>query len=401
MIASRNICSSEKKALALSLFLSLLCGQWASSNPPSTQASPKKNSSESIVNSNDKGKAAGENKGTEATHAVKEAAAATGESAESTSAEDSKQSTQELSSEEAKEAALEKSVQLKMEEEEANIEKQHDSAIFHWNLSKQYYKQNDIDLTETELDLAVLNWPEMQVAHRDLCVLSMLRFNVGRCIAEFMMTVGLGDPVPMTESEGNKLKEDGMIKHYKKGLVYARQEAWPKVVNELELAANLVPTDFAVQRSLAYAYGNIGNFEKAEEHYKQTFDLAPSDGSSRADLAYLLAKNGKVDAAKKEMEEAVKTQPKAAAYHVDLSWMAESDGDLQTASKEMQTALGLSPKHANLWAHLGRLFEKQGDKSQAVEAYTKALSLDPQLADAKEALAKLQTANTGSAVQAM
>ena len=399
MNASRNICSPEKKALALSLFLSLLCGQWASSNQPSTEASPKKSPAKSVVSSKERDKA--ENKAIEDVPAVKDTATSPEKSAESATAANSEQSAQDLSTEEAKEAALSKSVQLKMEEEEQSIEKQHDSAILHWNLSKQYYKQNDIDLTETELDLAVLNWPEMQVAHRDLCVLSMLRFNLGRCIAEFMMTVGLGDPVPLTEAEGNKLKEDGMIKHYKKGLYYARQEAWPKVVNELEIAANLVPSDFAVQRSLAYAYGNIGNFEKAEEHYKQTFDLAPSDGSSRADLAYLLARNGKVGAAKKEMEEAVKTQPKAAAYHVDLSWMAESDGDLQTASKELQTAVGLSPKHAKLWAHLGRLFEKQGDKSQAVEAYTKALSLDPQLDDAKEALEKLQTANTGSAVQAI
>lgn len=281
----------------------------------------------------------------------------------------------------------------KTKTEISNEEKLHDLAIFHWNLSKKYSKDGDLDLAETELDLAVMNWPDMKVAHRDLCTLSLMRFNIWRSIAEFMMTVGLGEAIPMTEDESSKLVDEGMVKHYKKGLVYARQQDWPRTINELELAVHLVSDDFAVQRALAFAYATQGNFSKAEEHYRATFELSPQDGSSRADLAYFLAKSGKVGEAEKEMEEAVKSQPKAAAYHVDLSWMAESRGDLNTASKELQEAVSLSPKHADLWAHLGRVLEATGQKSEAVEAYTKAVSLDHSLMDAKQALVRLQ-ANT-------
>ncbi|MBX9688064.1 MAG: tetratricopeptide repeat protein, partial [Candidatus Obscuribacterales bacterium] len=269
-------------------------------------------------------------------------------------------------------------------------EKLHEMGMRHWTLSKKYVKDGDLELALTELDLAIMNWPDMKVAHRDLCLVSLLQFNLMRSFAEFMMTVGLCDAVPMSDDESAKLVEDGLVKHYKKGMQFARLQDWPKTVNELELAAHLYPDDFAVQRSLAYAYANIGNYEKAEEHYKKTFELAPHDGSSRADLAYILAANGKVGEAQKEMEAAVKSQPKAAAYHVDLSCMAETSGDLDTARKELQEALTLSPKHAELWAHLGRVLERQGETPEALEAYKQAITLDPQMLDAKEAVSKLQ-----------
>lgn len=263
-------------------------------------------------------------------------------------------------------------------------------AIQHWNLGRVYMGQWDLDLAQTELDLAILSWPQMQVAHRDQCIVSLLRLNIPRSVAEFMMTVGLGEPIPMSDEEANNLIENGMVQHYKKGLVYARQQKWKEAALELEWAANLAPEDFAIQRSLAFAYANMGDFKRAENHYKKTFELAPHDGSARADLAYFLAETGKTSEAEKAMEEAVKTQPKAAAYHVDLSWMAEKRGDLDTASRELKTAVTLSPKHANLWAHLGRVLEQKGEKNEAAEAFRQAVSLDPNLSDAKEGLTRLK-----------
>ncbi len=269
-------------------------------------------------------------------------------------------------------------------------EELHDQGIQHWNIAKRYMKDWDLDLAQTELDLAVMNWPDLKVAHRDLCFVSLMKLNLWRSVAEFMMTVGLGEAVPLSEEESSNLIEDGMIKHYKKGLVFAREQNWKKAASELELSARLGPDDFAVHRSLAFAYANLGNFARAEEHYKKTFELSPQDGSSRADLAYFLAENGKISEAQKELEEAVKTQPKAAAYHVDLSFMAETRGDFDTASKELKEAVALSPKHADLWLHLGSVLEKKGDKTEAVDAYKQAIAINPKLDSAKEAISKLR-----------
>lgn len=264
------------------------------------------------------------------------------------------------------------------------------AAAQHWELSKRYFGRGDLDMCETELDLAILNCNDLQIAHRDLCILSLFRFNLPRAAAEFMVTTGICEPIPLTASEAQALIKSAMIKHYKKGLAYARKKDWTEVAWELQLAAHLAPNDYAVQHSLAFAYANLGDFNRAVEHYKTTFELAPNDGSSRADLAYFLAENGKTEEAFKQMEEAVETTPQAACYHVDLSWMAQARGDLETATKEMKTAVDLAPKQAGLWAHLGEVLEKKGDSTEAVDAYNHALGLDPMLTMAKERLSKLQ-----------
>lgn len=272
-----------------------------------------------------------------------------------------------------------------------SVEPMHQEAVQHWELSKIYFSKWDFDLCETELDLAILYWDNLQVFHRDLCVLSLFRLNLPKALAEFMMTVGLGEPVPRDGQETAQLIQDAMVKHYKKGMEYARRQDWKDSIWELELAVHLVPDDFAVQRSLAFAYANTGDINRAIKHYTETFALAPKDGSSRADLAYFLAQNGKTEEAFKQMKEAVKTSPQAACYHVDLSWMAESRGDLETATKEMQQAVSLAPEQAALWAHLGEVLEQKGQPEEAVNAYSHAVALDPMMVNAKEHLAKLQS----------
>lgn len=261
-----------------------------------------------------------------------------------------------------------------------NPELARDRAIQHWNLARVYMGQFDWDLAQTELDLALLSSPELQIAHRDQCLVSLMKLNLLRSVAEFMMTVGLGEPVPLSDEEANNLIENGMVQHYKKGLSYCRQQKWKEAAVELEWAANLAPEDCAIQRSLAFAYSNMGDFNRAEAHYKKTFELSPHDGASRADLAYFLAENGKMSEAENALEEAIKSQPKATAYHVDLGWMAEKRGDLDTASRELKVAVTLSPTHANLWQHLGRVLDQKGDKAEAKEAFRQALTLDPTLA---------------------
>ncbi|MBX9725558.1 MAG: tetratricopeptide repeat protein [Candidatus Obscuribacterales bacterium] len=397
MKADRNSCFSPAKALSLALSASFICASVVVANPSSDKTDSQVKPTATV--SKDKSAAASDTaiKSTkdQAAPAVEaeqktktEAAETTADAAKQSEKSDSvqgKESAATTDDTKDKDGEAAKAAQEGPTPEELQI-----LGMQHWSLSKKYVKDWDLDLAETELDLSIMDSPDLKVAHRDLCLVSLLKFNVFRSLAEFMMTIGLGEAIPMNDEEASKLIEDGMVKHYKKGLSFARKQEWKPTLFELELAEHLVPDDYAVQRSLAFAYANTGNFEKAEQHYKKTFELAPHDGSSRADLAYFLAANGKVGEAQKEMEEAVKSAPKAAAYHVDLSFMAEKSGDLNLASKELKEAVTLSPQHANLWEHLGQVCERQGDTQQAVEAYSHAVALDPQLADAKQRLEKLQ-----------
>lgn len=296
----------------------------------------------------------------------------------------------EAESEMDKAAARLSSIEQKEAAQEMEIANAQASASEHYFLGNHYFGKWDMDLAEVELDQAVKYSPDLRVAHRDLCLVSLAKLNVPRALAEFMMVTGIGEAVPYTAAEKTELDGKAKKLHYKKALEYGSKQNWHEAVSELQWALGYAPNDSSIHHSLAFAYATQGDFVNAEAEYEKTFAANPTDGNAHADYANLLANKGHLDQAQTEMQKAVDLTPKAAAYHVDLGWLAESRNDLGTATQEFEEAVRLSPNHAGLWAHLGRLLEKSGKSEQAAKAYSKALSLDPSSAEALQNLSRLK-----------
>lgn len=263
-------------------------------------------------------------------------------------------------------------------------------AIVHYSLSNWYFYRWKLELAEVELKEAIMYWPGFKAAHRDLCLVSLFRGNFGQALAELMMTVGLGDPIPFNEQEKWELNKRALQLHYKQGVENGRRGLWKDAVAEFLWCLAYDANDPVVRRSLAFAYSSLGEFGKAEQQYERTVRLDPSDAFSRADFAFLLSDKGDKKRAMSQLSKAVKLQPSAAALHVDLGWMAETRGDLETAAAEFGKATELSPRHAWLWARLGGILERQGKTAEAVRAYDKAVSLDADLSEAKQGLERLR-----------
>jgi tetratricopeptide (TPR) repeat protein len=266
-----------------------------------------------------------------------------------------------------------------IEEENAHAEAlRYEEAVRHYYLGHFYQDKWDLNLATTEYDQAISYSSDLKIAHRDLCWVSILSGNLPRAVAEFMMVVGLGEPVPYSDAEKTDLNHRALALHYKKGLEYARAFDWKNSQNELNWALTYDANDWAVHRSLAFVYASQGNYKEAEEEYQEALTLRPADPSStHADLAFVLFDAGEKQAAQEELIEAVKSSPNAVAYHVDLGFVAETRGDYVTAVSELRKALELKPKHAGLWTRLGRLLERQGKATEAEAAYNMAINIDP------------------------
>lgn len=264
-------------------------------------------------------------------------------------------------------------------------------AVQHFEQSQFYMSKWDMELAEVELRAAIMYMPTMKAAHRDYCLVALLRGKPLRALAEFMMVVGLGDPIPLSEEQVKELQDTASALHYNKGLTYADKGDWDEAVAELRWSLSYTPEDPVVHRSLAFSYGAKGDFVQAESYYSSTLELAPNDAFARADFANLLSKQGDKDRAVDQMAAAVKLKPQATALHVDLGWLAESKGDLKTAGKEFLAAVELSPKYPTLWSHLGNIYTKQGKVKDAEKAYKKALAIDPLHVEAKQGLEKLKS----------
>ncbi len=269
-------------------------------------------------------------------------------------------------------------------------------ALDHFDLARFYFSQFDLKMSELELEAAIMYMPLMKAAHRDYCVVSLLTGHPLRSVAELMMVCGLGEPVPFTASEKVELKARGAKLHYRKALEYGKKEKWDNAIAELQWALDFTPTNSAIKRSLAFALGSKGEFDMAEETYKDSLVENPADPYAHADFAYLLSDKGDQNQAFSQLAQAVRLAPDAAALHVDLAWMAETKGDFKLASAELEQAIKISPKHAGLWAHLGRVEERKGDVDGAVAAYNRALNVDPGQFEAKRRLEVIKAEETKS-----
>jgi Flp pilus assembly protein TadD len=306
------------------------------------------------------------------------------QAAESTEASESSQSIEESTAEEP--TAEEPTAQ----EVPMTDEMRQSEAVKHFDLAGFYLRQWKFPMAEIELEEAIANYPDLKAAHRDLCVVSFCQGNILRAVAEMMMTVGLGDPVPLTTAERAELDRKAMTAHYNRGIEQGTNRNWDDAISEFKWALTYAPDDARVHRSLAFAYANAGNFALAEQQYSQSFGLDPNDPYGHADFANVLSDKGEQQRAMSQMSEAIKRAPDAAALHVDMGWMAEASGDMAKASSEFREAVQLSPKHAGLWTHLGRILEEQGKADEALDAYQHALALDPGSEVARTRLLKLR-----------
>jgi Flp pilus assembly protein TadD len=264
-------------------------------------------------------------------------------------------------------------------------------ALEHYDLARYYWSRWNLKMADLEYQAAIMFSPDLKVAHRDLCLLSMFTAQPSRCLAEFMMVCDLGEPIPFTEDERAAFNKNAAKLHNQQGIAYGRKNRWDRAIAEFKWALTYSPDNAAIERSLAFSYANKGDFEMAERSYQRSFTEDPADGYAHADFAFLLADNGGGEKALKQLSEAVKLEPRDPALHVDMGWMAESKGDLATAQNEFQEAVKLSPKHAGLWAHLGKVFEREGKSKDATNAYTEALALDPGQDEAKQRLENLKS----------
>ena len=245
------------------------------------------------------------------------------------------------------------------EENAAAVKLVEEEGARHYYLAHFYQDNWDLNLATAEYEEAISYTPDMKIAHRDLCWVSLLMGNLPRCIAEFMMVVGLGEPIAYTDAEKTDLNHKALALHYKKGLEYARLSDWRNSQNELNWALTYDENDWAVHRSLAFVYASQGNYKQAEEEYQEALRLKPTDVGAE------------------QIDGGTGSSPNAAAVYIDLGFVAETRGDYATATADLRKALELRPQDAGLWARLGHLLERQGKPVEAEAAYNMAVNIDP------------------------
>ena len=145
--------------------------------------------------------------------------------------------------------------------------------------------------------------------------------------------------------------------------------------NSLGLAEQWVksrPADFMVQRALAEAYNNQGQFKQAKTSYEALLKALPDDAPAMNNLAMVLTRLGD-PAAVAMAERALAKAPSQPEVIGTLGWALFLNGQNDRALQLLRDARLRSPTNPEIRFHLATVLAKSGRQTEAIEELEAAL----------------------------
>lgn len=138
------------------------------------------------------------------------------------------------------------------------------------------------------------------------------------------------------------------------------------------------PENIQVRFNLAAAYERLGDFDKAESHFKRILERAPDNALALNYLGYMYADSGiKLDEAKEMIEKALEIEPDNGAYLDSHAWVLYKLGRYDEAIDAMNSAIERQQDDAILFDHRGDIYAALNESGKAKENWRKALEFDP------------------------
>ncbi|MDZ7369869.1 MAG: tetratricopeptide repeat protein [candidate division KSB1 bacterium] len=139
----------------------------------------------------------------------------------------------------------------------------------------------------------------------------------------------------------------------------------------------LDPRNDQTALSLAAAYDELGQYDRAEELYKKLLHNNPDSPIVLNNYAYHLSVQARdLERALAMAERAVAAVPKSAPYLDTLGWIYYQMGDYEKARSYIEASLEIAPDNAEVTEHLGDVMFKLGDNRAAQDLWRRALELD-------------------------
>jgi tetratricopeptide (TPR) repeat protein len=144
----------------------------------------------------------------------------------------------------------------------------------------------------------------------------------------------------------------------------------------------------ALQYELGVGWAQLGNLERAEQHYREALRLAPDYVEANNNLGNLLLRSGRVPEAERFCLEAVKLMPDFAQANNNLGIICQKQGRWAEALAWFQKAVMYD---TNLWqAHfnMAALYLGDAKPDKAIPELRTTLRMNPSFEPAQRALTK-------------
>ena len=138
--------------------------------------------------------------------------------------------------------------------------------------------------------------------------------------------------------------------------------------------------DFETRFQLAYAYTQLGQDDKAIEHYLRVVTAEPDLLAARANLSLLLMRKERPGDALPHLRAVTQARPNDPGFQLFLARALLSTERIDEAIPAFQRASELDGSSADATLGLGQALARKERFDEAAEAYRRAAALDPSLA---------------------
>jgi TolB-like protein/Tfp pilus assembly protein PilF len=154
-------------------------------------------------------------------------------------------------------------------------------------------------------------------------------------------------------------------------------ETGPKVIAFAERALQLDPALAEAHTSLAFAYHQLWQWEKAEAEHKRSLELDPNYATAHHWYSIYLRDVGRFDEALTEIKRAQELDPLSRIIGINVAELYLLQGNVNLAIEQIKRVIDLDPNFRRAHDDLGLAYLKQGRYAEAMAAFQKAASLSP------------------------
>jgi len=154
-------------------------------------------------------------------------------------------------------------------------------------------------------------------------------------------------------------------------------EHWRNNVTLYEHAIQVTSQNFLAHNNLGKALDDLGDFDRAAEHFEQAVAIKPDYPEANYNLGSILQRRGDLDGARTHYERAVEYRSDYPEAHNNLGSVLAKQGQPAAALTHYHRAVEIRPEFTMVYLNIGNLHARQGDLSSAVTYYERVLDSHP------------------------
>jgi tetratricopeptide (TPR) repeat protein len=170
--------------------------------------------------------------------------------------------------------------------------------------------------------------------------------------------------------------------HFTLGLIYAEIGQTEKAIDHFEKYYVLEPREAIPLNEIGILYLKNKSFEKAISYFQRGIEIDPKEPKFYANLGNAYLQTNRIEEAIPLFQKALSLDPELNDVRIKLAEAYEQSGQIPLAREELRKALSTQSDSSEAYVVLGALYLREGKVEEAIQTLQKGTELNPQEAKA-------------------